>query len=745
MATATTTSSTGPQTSATAIANSASAVNGGLANGTANNNSSNSNSTEVWSSLLKSVASSRLVPSKDVIILGDPHSGKSTLIDLLKTAQPTLQDPLANGLDGKSGVITPGGVAVGPNGAVNGSGPVNGVVATASNNGNGSAPVMVEMGTGTSEDNMFAGAQHKSDLALSYSFWNVEDDENEDTVARLGIYQIAGSHKSYHALLKYCLNSKTVADSVVMIVLDWSRPWTFMESLERWIKVLESAVEGICQEGSVSTAANWSKGKALMEELQEKLGRYLQEYVEPQPHPATGSAIFNDNQSFALGATDPQSVLLPLAEGCLTSNTGIPIIVVCTKSDHINNLEREMDYQEETFDYIQQSLRTICLKYGASLFYTSIHHPHTFANLRQYILHRLLTPSSLNNPQQQPSSSPFKRRAQVVERDQVMVPAGWDSIGKIKVLRNGFDCEGVSNGWEFDQEQQISFNTPAESEYGRRTRTTSGAPESARHVYEEVIINPKLSHAPVTIQPLITAEDDQVFLDRFFETLQRANERVMAAGGGAGMGSGAGSHHGHGSVSEPPVVGPLGSGYNAMLNSHHPSSPPPVSNYNGASGRGGLNGYGTEDVEGQLRHLASKPKINGVGSSSGLLGPSLTETAGGSGMSNKTMAMMMDQIRANPGSPSVSSLGGMVSSSASLTSSSSVISTAGRSSAVGVGGTGAPIGTVGPGQHEAIHSFFQGLMNRNGKPSVLPVGGPGASTTAAGAAGTTSPSAGGSQ
>lgn len=47
------------------------------------------------------------------------------------------------------------------------------------NSGNGSAPVMVEMGTGTSEDNMFAGAQKKNDLALSYSFWNVEDDENE--------------------------------------------------------------------------------------------------------------------------------------------------------------------------------------------------------------------------------------------------------------------------------------------------------------------------------------------------------------------------------------------------------------------------------------------------------------------------------------------------------------------------------------------------------------------------------------
>ncbi|KAK3807260.1 MAG: dynein light intermediate chain-domain-containing protein, partial [Benniella sp.] len=427
---------------------------------------------EVWSNLLKTVASSRLVPTKDVIILGDPHSGKSTLIELLKTALPTpTPDALANGVDGSK---TANGVPSGPNG--------------------------------------------KNDLALSYSFWDVEDDENEDTVARLGLYQIAGSHKSYHALLKYCLNTKTIADTVVLIVLDWSKPWAFVETLERWIKVLDTAIKQILQEGAVATAA-WTKGKAVMEELQEKLSRFLQEYTEPQPH---GTSTFSE-----LGSTDAQSVLLPLTEGCLTNNTGVPIAIVCTKSDNINILEREMDYKEESFDYIQQTLRTICLKYGASLFYTSIHHPHTFADLRQYILHRLLTPSTLNNAQQQqqqqqqPSSFPFKLRAQVVERDQVMVPSGWDSIGKIKVLRSGFDCEGVAAGWDDD----LREGAPAE-----------GVPQAngVRKVYEETIRNPRLTHAPVTIQPIIVTEDDQTFLDRHFETLQKANERPSLSNSGHG-------------------------------------------------------------------------------------------------------------------------------------------------------------------------------------------------------------------
>ena len=61
------------------------------------------------------------------------------------------------------------------------------------------------------------------------------------------------------------------------------------------------------------------------------VSRFLQEYTEPQPHPSIGSSIFSESQTFNLGSTDAQSVLLPLTEGCLTNNTGVPIVIVCTK------------------------------------------------------------------------------------------------------------------------------------------------------------------------------------------------------------------------------------------------------------------------------------------------------------------------------------------------------------------------------------------------------------------------------
>ena len=38
----------------------------------------------------------------------------------------------------------------------------------------------------------------------------------------------------------------------------------------------------------------------------------------------------------------------------------------------------------------------------------------------------------------------------VIDRDRVLVPPNWDSWGKIRVLREGFDVEGVSSSWSIE-------------------------------------------------------------------------------------------------------------------------------------------------------------------------------------------------------------------------------------------------------------------------------------------------------
>lgn len=40
----------------------------------------------------------------------------------------------------------------------------------------------------------------------------------------------------------------------------------------------------------------------------------------------------------------------------------------------------------------------------------------------------------------------------MIDRDQTLIPSGWDSWGKIKILRETFDCDKTGRGWESDFE-----------------------------------------------------------------------------------------------------------------------------------------------------------------------------------------------------------------------------------------------------------------------------------------------------
>ncbi|KAJ3044642.1 hypothetical protein HDV00_001568 [Rhizophlyctis rosea] len=425
---------------------------------------------EIWSSILRGVAASKAsLPIKNVIVLGDSKAGKQTIINALRQHTENPDD---------------------------------------THNESG------------------------SHLALSYSYMEVTEDDSEDVVARVGLYNLSND-AAYQGLLRFALNLETLADSLVVLVLDWTRPWTFFDSLDRWLTLLERTI------GSMS-----EQRRRLVEELRGKLESYIRDYVEPvEPGQEGGGAApgtpGRGEPSTPVGASASQ-VVLPLARGTLTNNLGIPVVVVAAKSDATINLERERDYKEDQFDFIQQSLRTVCLKYGAALFYTSIHRSQTLSNLRSYILHRLIgTPASYSSAvssvggQQSlvvtPSSFAFNLRARVLDRDTVLVPSGWDSWGKIRVLREGFDCEGMAG---LEEE---------EGEGGRRGGYGGSVLAGPKMIYEEVIRNPQ-SSKPLPINATITAEDEETFLERHLEILSvsvlGSFTPSILSPGGAGSNSG---------------------------------------------------------------------------------------------------------------------------------------------------------------------------------------------------------------
>lgn len=115
--------------------------------------------------------------------------------------------------------------------------------------------------------------------------------------------------------------------------------------------------------------------------------------------------------------------------GTLNSNLGLDIVVVVTKTDYIQNLEKEMDYRDEHLDFMQQWIRRFCLQYGAALFYTSAKEDKNCDLLYKYLTHRIY-------------SFPFHTPALVVEKDAVFIPAGWDNLKKISILHeNMHSCK----------------------------------------------------------------------------------------------------------------------------------------------------------------------------------------------------------------------------------------------------------------------------------------------------------------
>ena len=53
-------------------------------------------------------------------------------------------------------------------------------------------------------------------------------------------------------------------------------------------------------------------------------------------------------------------------------------------------------------------------------------------------------------PQQQHQRGAQALQHNVVDRDKVLIPSNWDSWAKIRILRNGFDVEGVNKAWARD-------------------------------------------------------------------------------------------------------------------------------------------------------------------------------------------------------------------------------------------------------------------------------------------------------
>ncbi|XP_076449472.1 cytoplasmic dynein 1 light intermediate chain 2-like isoform X2 [Babylonia areolata] len=306
----------------------------------------------------------------------------------------------------------------------------------------------------------------KKGAGLEYYYIDVRD-EYRDEQARLNVWVLDGD-QSHTGLLKYALTEDNFEDTMVMLVASMAQPWALAHSLHKWVTVLSDHVDKL------------RIPPEKMRDFEQSLVRFFQDYTEPEENQSSSQAPPRGDSNPLHPPphlTEEEKVVLPLGPNVLSHNLGIPIVVVLTKCDAISTLEKDHDFKEEHFDFIQQYVRKFCLKYGAGLFYTSVKDERNCELLYRYLVHRIY-------------GFPFTTAAYVVERDGVFVPSGWDNDKKISILY-----------------ESMSTMKPDDS-------------------LEEVIVKPML-RKPVQRDAEVVAEDEQVFLMKMQAVLAK-----QAASGG---------------------------------------------------------------------------------------------------------------------------------------------------------------------------------------------------------------------
>ncbi|KAI5203492.1 hypothetical protein AUEXF2481DRAFT_1539 [Aureobasidium subglaciale EXF-2481] len=320
-------------------------------------------------------------------------------------------------------------------------------------------------------------------FGLGYTYHNVFDSDHEDMVARLSLYTLTSPDKQYAPLLARLLTADAIPNTVAVVLLDWAKPWDFVHTLRQWVRLLNLATSSLDETAQIA----------------------LQENMSTWQH--------RRDRDIATSMTDNHTPL-PLGPGEHDDPLGLPLLVVCQNAQHIESLEKERGYREAHFDYILQFLRTVLLKHGAGLVYTMPAQP---ASLQPLVHHALDINSSTDTPP----------KHNVVDRDRVLVPPGWDSWGKIRVLREGFDVEGISRAWGVEIQDLPSSPSSPTLPSTPEAQTSSGAEDTpfaeqdtTTSLYEQQIQNP---HPPAPSLPKLEVEctPDQTFLAAQAESLDR--------------------------------------------------------------------------------------------------------------------------------------------------------------------------------------------------------------------------------
>ena len=246
----------------------------------------------------------------------------------------------------------------------------------------------------------------------------MHDDSHSERL-RTGVYTVHSADASVTATLPYAFPPVEMAadatavaalrrlrESLFVIALDASQPWAMVPQLVAWLALLQRLVAQAHASGCHTDA----------DTVRAAMRAHIEELV--------GSS----------------------SETHLTDNLGVPLVFVLTKADAAEALVAEQRMTEAQWDYLQQALRTVALRFGAAIFATTQSRAPSYNGVRAFIRHRLYADAEL------PGVSIPACDLEPVTADvsRLCILPGWDSWAKIEAVHESFSCAAWSEAFSRD-------------------------------------------------------------------------------------------------------------------------------------------------------------------------------------------------------------------------------------------------------------------------------------------------------
>lgn len=176
---------------------------------------------------------------------------------------------------------------------------------------------------------------------------------------RLSVWVLDGD-PGHANLLKFALNAKRFPNTLVMLVAAMTTPWAILDQLQSWSRVLGDHIDKLASDND-EFKQTWQDCRQQSRLIYSKqllitvniwkfftnsifhvaVKKKWQDYTEPGDDLDPGSPLRRTSRNL-----DDESVdNLPLPDGVLTTNLGLDIVVVITKTDYMSTLEKEHDYK----------------------------------------------------------------------------------------------------------------------------------------------------------------------------------------------------------------------------------------------------------------------------------------------------------------------------------------------------------------------------------------------------------------